>query len=79
MNTNSARQARAFFALGFLAVSVFISLFLLADAIRYGETIEFYLGGMALWEAVGSFAIAVVLFAWNAVTYRRPRYARHSR
>lgn len=79
MNTNHARRTRAYLALGFLAISVFISLFLLADAVRYGETIEFYLGGMALAEAIGSFAIAVVLFAWNAVTYNRPRYARRSR
>lgn len=79
MNTNSARKTRAVFALGLLFVSGAISLFILTDAIKYGETIEFYLGGVALWEAVWAFAGAVVLFAWNAVTYSRPRYARRSR
>ena len=77
MNTNSARKTRATVALVFLGISAFISLYILIDAIKYGETIEFYYGGMALAEAIGAFAIAVVLFGWNAVTYRAPRYARH--
>lgn len=77
MNTNHARQARAYFALVALAGAVAISLYLLADAVKYGEKFEFYLGGMAFADAVTLYAIAVVLFAWNAVTYKRPRYARH--
>jgi hypothetical protein len=79
MNTNHARQTRAYIALGALAGAVFISLYLFADAIKYGEKFEFYLGGMALADAIGLYAIAIVLFVWNAVTYKRPRYARHSR
>lgn len=77
-NTNTARKLRATVALVLLGVAGFISLILITDAIKYGETIEFYLGGMALWEAVGAFAIAFVLLTWNAVTYRMPRYARRS-
>lgn len=77
MNTNHARLIRAQFAIVLLAISGIISLYLLLDAVKYGETIEFYLGGMAFWEAVWTFAVAVVLLGWNAVTYRAPRYARH--
>ncbi len=79
MNTNHARHTRAVFALIALAGAVFISLYLLIDAIKYGEKFEAYVGGMALAEAITLYAIAIVLFAWNAVTYRRPRYARRSR
>lgn len=79
MNTNSARQTRAYLALGFLAVAFFISLIIIIDAVKYGEKFSFYVGGMALAEAVGAYIIALVLLAWNAVTYRRPRYARRSR
>lgn len=78
-NSNTARKVRANVALFFLGVAGFISLILITDAIKYGESFEFYVGGMALAEAVGAFVIAVVLLAWNAVTYRAPRYARHSR
>ena len=77
MNTNSARKTRAVVALTLLAVASFISLIIIIDAVKYGEKFSFYLTGMALWEAVGAYAIALVLFGWNAVTYRRPRYARH--
>jgi hypothetical protein len=75
-NTNSARKFRASVALMFLGVAGFISLILINDAIRYGENISAYLGGAALWQALGAVAIAVVLFIWNAVTYTQPRYAR---
>jgi hypothetical protein len=78
-NTNSARKVRANVALFFLGVAGFISLILITDAIKYGESFEFYVGGMALAEAIGALTISVVLFAWNAVTYRAPRYARRSR
>lgn len=78
-NTNNARKLRAALALFFLGVAGFISLILITDAIKYGESFEFYLGGMALAEAVGALTISVILFAWNAVTYRAPRYARRSR
>lgn len=79
MNTNSARKIRAGIALAFLAVAGFISLYLFIDAIKYGETYDFYVGGMALAEVYWSLGISATLFAWNAVTYRRPRYARRSR
>lgn len=78
-NTNNARKLRAAIALFFLGVAGFISLILITDAIKYGESFEFYLGGMALAEAIGALTISVILFAWNAVTYRAPRYARRSR
>lgn len=79
MNTNHARHARAVLALISLGLAVFIGLLLVIDAVKYGENISFYLGGMALWEVVGGFVFAVALFVWNAVTYSRPRYARRSR
>jgi hypothetical protein len=75
-NTNSARKFRATVALMLLGVAGFISLILISDAIRYGEDISAYLGGAALWQALGAIAIAVVLFAWNGATYDQPRYAR---
>ena len=78
-NTNSARKFRASLALAFLFVATAISAFLISDAIRYGENISAYLGGVAIWEALGALAIAVALLTWNAVTYRAPRYARRSR
>ena len=77
MNTNHARRIRAYVALAFLSVSGFISLTILIDAMKYGETIEFYLGGMALADAIGALVIAVALLTWNAVTYAKPRYARN--
>jgi hypothetical protein len=78
-NTNNARKFRANLALFFLGVAGFISLILITDAIKYGESFEFYVGGMALAEAIGALTISISLFAWNAVTYRAPRYARRSR
>lgn len=77
MNTNHARQTRAYLALGFLAVAGFISLYIIIDAVKYDEKFSFYVGGMALTEAIVAYGIAFILLAWNAVTYRRPRYARH--
>lgn len=75
-NTNNARKSRAAIAVALIFIATTISIFLINDAIRYGENISAYYGGAALWEAVGAYAVAFVLLTWNAVTYNRPRYAR---
>jgi hypothetical protein len=76
MNTNTARKTRATFALISFGVAVYISLYIIADAIRYNEKFSFYVGGMALTEAIWAYGIGFALLGWNAVTYNRPRYAR---
>lgn len=75
-NTNTARKFRANTALVLLGIAGFISLFIIIDALRYNVEFSAYLGGAALWEAAGAYAIALVLLGWNVVTYEQPRHAR---
>jgi len=62
----SARKFRAQIATGALAFAAFVS----ADLLGYGSE-QGYHTDLALRYLVGFVALAVALFSWNVVTYKR--------
>lgn len=62
----SARKFRAEIATGALVLAAFVS----ADLVGYGSE-QGYHTDLALGYLAGFVAIAVALFSWNVVTYKR--------
>ena len=67
MNHNKSRGTIAMVAVGLLTIAMFILVDMLGHTISGAE----YLYGMSFAIMAGLVSLAVLLFTWNVVTYKR--------